>query len=62
MTLTLLSGATRRKAFGSNALAVAASARRVGPAQRKPMVKPAAAATVAFRKPRRPNAAGVESG
>jgi hypothetical protein len=62
MTLTLLSGATRRKAFGSNALAVAASALRVGPAQRKPMVKPAAAATVAFRKPRRPNAAGVESG
>src|SRR6516165_9175557 len=62
MTVTLLSGATRRKAFGANASAVAASARRGGPAQLKPMVRPAAAATVAFRKLRRPSAAGFGSG
>src|SRR5258705_3356988 len=61
MTVTLLSGATRRKAFGAKAPSVAASARRTGPAQRNPMVRPAAAAAV-VRKVRRPSVAGLRSG
>src|SRR5882724_1353034 len=61
MTVTLLSGATRRKAFGAKAPSAAASARRIGPAQRKPMVRPAAAAAVT-RKVRRPSVAGFRSG
>src|SRR5260221_3862502 len=62
MTVMLLSGATRRKAFGANTSVVAASARRIGPGQWKPTVRAAVVTAVAFRKLRRPSAAGFRSG
>jgi hypothetical protein len=59
MTVTLLSAPIRKNAFGAKGAAVgptaaSADARRLGPAQTKPMVKAAAEAAPAFfRKSRR---------